>query len=426
MATLGEITHGGIVDIPTGDGGALDTGTMALQFAGKKLEVYCIDLHHETAEGAKYSETDWDKSTLSGNLEAGKIAWILNHSYPSLTAEQVSWATGIRSLSEDSAAAGTQAAIWHFSDHVDAVPRDPAAAELTKWLVSHVVNINEPTPSLQLSPSNTGGKSNDKIGPIRVTTNAPIVNLKLSAPDGVTIVDNDGLMAASAANGDDLFISVPRGMAPGSAELTATATTSLPVGRAFKAVDASSQTMILAGPVTVPVTANASAQWAEGSHGAIPSANAREICDKGGVLVELENAGDKPGAFTVDGKPATVKSGGTASVLVAVPEGGKYDIKVTGPESFNKEFTGALKCQLTPGSTPTASSTFLPRPPVPTPPPGSSAGGGHLAVTGSGVRPLAGAAGIVLVVFGGAMIWFLRRRDNLAAKPDQPQEPPTD
>ncbi|MBL1087572.1 Cys-Gln thioester bond-forming surface protein [Streptomyces actinomycinicus] len=392
-ATLGDFVHADEVEIQGEDGYELTAGTSSLTLDGQELQVYCIDLYHGAVDGAAYTETDWSNSTLSGNPDAGKIGWILGHSFPNLSPEQVAQSAGIDSLDEDTAAAGTQAAIWHFSDKVDAVPHDQAAARLTEWLTSHAEDAGEPKPTLQLSASTLAGNSNERIGPVTVTTSADTIGLTLDdSPDGVRIVDGQGHPVTSAGNGDQLYFSVPPGAASGRARLTATAVSPPTVGRAFKAVDGSSQTLILGGSAPVSVTAEVSVNWAEGSHDVIPAANAEEHCDKGGVLVTLQNSGDEPWSTTVAGQEAVVKPGGSADVLVKVREGDAYDIEVTGPGGFSKRFQGALKC---------TSSTFRPTPPAAAPGTSGSSGGGGLARTGGGSAPVVmGLVGVAAALTG--------------------------
>ncbi|MFH0518530.1 thioester domain-containing protein [Streptomyces sp. M41] len=402
VATLGGTVHGDVIEVRDGDGYELTAGTQALTLNGQELQVYCVDLHHGTVEGASYAETGWSNSTLSDNHEAGKIAWILSHSYPHLDVENLAQETGIDGLNPDTAAAATQAAIWRFSDQVDATPRDEAAAQLTEWLTSHAVAVDEPRPTLQLSSSSVAGKSGEKIGPITVTTSATSVELRVSgAPDGARIVNAQGQPVTSAHNGEEVFFSVPTGAAPGSARLTATALSAPSLGRVFKAVDGTSQTLILAGSAAVPVTAEATVEWAGASNDVIPAANAEERCDKEGVLVTLENSGDESWSTQVGGQHAVVDAGGSTDVLVKVRDGDTYDIEVAGPGGFSKRFEGALKC---------TSSTFQPKAPGAEPGPKGSTGTGVLAQTGGGsasvLLALVGSAAIL----GGSLLLVVRHR----------------
>jgi len=417
VATLGNFIHYGRVEItgPQGDEKAYG-GTVALNLGGQSLSVYCIDLYHDTQAGVQYTETDWNKSTLSGNPNAGKIQWILNNSYPDLSVSQVESETGVQGLTQDSAAAATQAAIWHYSDNVVATPQGHAAQALTTWLEANATTTAEPSPTLQISPASVAGKSGEKVGPVTVTTSANSVDLQLTAPSGVTVVDSKGQPATTASNGEQLFFDVPAGTAAGSAQLTASTTTNVPVGRAFAAIDGTSQTMILAGTAPVAASAVASAQWAP--KGVIPAANATASCSKGGVEVTLSNAGDQPWTTTVGGQSVTVQGGSSSTVLVKVAEGAAYDITVTGPNGFSKEFKGALECKPTtpggPTATPSAPASSAPATPT-TPSASASPVGGKLASTGtSSATPIIGGVGAALVLIGGGTVFFLRKRGRNA------------
>jgi TQXA domain-containing protein/LPXTG-motif cell wall-anchored protein len=401
VATLGDFLHYGKIDI-AGEQGVAYGGTVALQDGGQQLAVYCIDLHHDTQDGVKYKETGWDQSTLSNNPERGKIEWILQHSYPVVAPGTLASEAGVGNLSADQAAAATQAAIWHYSDGVDATPENSAAAKLTAWLEQNAQNTAEPAPSLAIAPASVAGRSG-KLGPLTVTTSASTVDVRLNAPSGVQLVDASGQPVSTASNGEKLYVDVPKGSSAGTAQVTADAVTSLPVGRAFKAVDGTSQTMILAGTAPVSVTANAQAQWAP--QGPVPAANAKESCTAGGVEVTLGNGGDQLWTTTVAGQPVSVKPGDTTSVLVKEKEGAAYSITVTGPGGFTKTFAGAFTCK------PTGGTSLPSAAPTPVASASASPTGPALAETGSSSATpvIAGVAG-ALVVVGGATVFLLRKR----------------
>ncbi|WP_042376010.1 thioester domain-containing protein [Streptacidiphilus melanogenes] len=393
-AVLGDFLHAGRIDV---DGGVAYGGTVALQDDGRQLAVYCIDLHHDTHDGVRYQETGWARSTLSQNPDRGKIQWILEHSYPVVTAATLAGDIGASHLTDDQAAAATQAAIWHYSDHVDAQPENPAAAELTAWLEQHARDTAEPAPSLALSPASVAGRGG-MLGPVTVATSGSSVHVSLTGPAGVRLVDAAGRLVTGAVDGEKLYVDVPKGAAAGSAEVDASTTTALPVGRAFKAVDGSSQTMILAGTAPVSVKAAAQAQWAP--QGPVPAAVAREDCGRSGVDVTLTNGGDQPWTAKVGTLTETVAPGATKTVLVKEKEGQTYTITVTGP-NLTRTFTGALTCRPTGGS-------HLPSP-MPTP----SASSSHppLAETGAGgATPVIAAIGAGLVLVGGAAVLVVRKR----------------
>ncbi|WP_042363822.1 thioester domain-containing protein [Streptacidiphilus neutrinimicus] len=393
-ATLGDFLHAGRIDV---DGGVAYGGTVALQDGGQQLAVYCIDLHHDTHDGVQYQETGWAQSTLSQNPDRGKIQWILQHSFPVVSAATLAGDIGASGLTDDQAAAATQAAIWHYSDHVDAQPENGTAAQLTAWLEQHAQDTAEPAPSLALSPASVAGRGG-LLGPVTVATSGSSVDVSLTGPSGVRLVDAAGKPVTSAVNGEKLYVDVPKGTAAGSAEVDASTTTALPVGRAFKAVDGSSQTMILAGTAPVSVKAAAQARWAP--QGPVPAANATQDCKQGGVDITLTNGGDQPWTARVGALTETVAPGATKTVLVKEKEGQKYTITVTGP-NFTRTFTGALTCQPTGGS----------HLPSPTPTPSASSSQPPLAETGaSSATPVIAGIGAGLVVVGGAAVFLLRKR----------------
>jgi LPXTG-motif cell wall-anchored protein len=250
-----------------------------------------------------------------------------------------------------------------------------------------------------------------------VHTNADTVSVGLtpSTPSGVKLVDKDGKEVTSAADGSELYFDVPAGT-EGTAALSVSATTTVPVGRAFTAVDSTSQTQILAGSSDSTVTAAATAAWAK--KGAIPAVSAEVNCAKGGVDVTAANEGDEDFTFQLAGKEYTVAPGGSETITVPVAEDQAYSITITGPDDFTKTFEGVLDCETAATSSASPSSS----------PSAASAGGtsevtagtttGDLAETGaSSATPVIAGVAIALLVIGGAAVFLLRKK-----KPGRPAE----
>ncbi|MFB7913489.1 LAETG motif-containing sortase-dependent surface protein [Streptomyces sp. NPDC056061] len=382
---------------------------------GGKLKTYCIDIHNPTQDRAKYLETPWGQTSLGGNKNAGKIRWILEHSYPQVDdLAALAKEAGTGPLTEKTAAAGTQVAIWRYSDDVDVEATDKAAEELADWLEKSAVNQDEPKASLALDPAAVSGKSGERLGPITVHTNAgqASVTPPADAASGVKITDKDGRPVTGAANGAQIYFDVPAGAADGSASLTVQATTSVPVGRAFAGVT-KSQTMILAGSSESTVSANATATWAK--KGAIPAVSAEKNCTKGGVDVTATNKGDEAFTFELAGKKHTVEAGKSETVTVPVGEDQAYDITVTGPEGFSKTFKGVLDCKTggskTGGGHDTQTEGEQPAPATSGGSAGTTDSTGDLAETGgSSATPVIAGVAIALVVVGGGAVFLLRRR----------------
>ncbi|MFF7654542.1 Cys-Gln thioester bond-forming surface protein [Streptomyces sp. NPDC007983] len=388
---------------------------------GGSIQTYCIDLHNPTQSKAKYEEKSWSQTSLANNREAGKINWILQNSYPQVNdlAELASKA-GSGALTEKTAAAGTQVAIWRFSDRakVDAV--DPAAEKLADYLEKSARNLAEPKASLSLDPPAVSGKAGERLGPVKVRTNAESVTLTPgteAAGSGVRLVDKSGKTITSAANGGEVYVDVPADAADGSASLTAQAATKVPVGRAFSS-DTKSQTQILAGSSESTVSASATAHWAE--KGAVPAVTAEKNCAEGAVDVTADNKGDEAFTFTLLNQKYTVGAGQSKTVSVPVNEDRSYKFSVRGPNGFSKTFSGVLDCK-TAGSDSDLPSTKA------GPASAGGAGGGEivsgdttavdatadgdLAETGSSSStPLIAGIAIALVVAGGGAILFVRKK----------------
>jgi TQXA domain-containing protein/LPXTG-motif cell wall-anchored protein len=380
---------------------------------GGSIQTYCIDLHNPTQSKAQYEEKSWSQTSLANNADAGKINWILQNSYPQvndLTA--LAKKAGSGALTEKTAAAGTQVAIWRFSDHANVDAVDPAAEKLADYLKKSAQNLGEPKASLSLDPPAVSGKAGDRLGPIKVSTNADSVTLTPgtdAASSGVKLVDKSGKAITSAANGGEVFFDVPAGAADGSASLTVQAATKVPVGRAF-ASDTKSQTQILAGSSESTVSATATADWAK--KGAIPALSAEKDCAKGGVDITASNKGDEAFTFELLGQKYTVEAGRSKTVTAPVKEDQSYKFAIKGPNGFKKTFSGVLDCKTT--SSGGSSSDTPSSQPHPASAGGSTGGdttGGDLAETGSSSStPVIAGIAVALVVVGGGAIFFVRKK----------------
>ncbi|MFF8843016.1 Cys-Gln thioester bond-forming surface protein [Streptomyces sp. NPDC015127] len=387
---------------------------------GGQLKTYCIDIHNPTQSQAKYLETPWDQTSLGSNKNAGKIRWILEHSYPQVD-DLAALAKGADagSLTAETAAAGTQVAIWRFSDGADVEALDPQAEKLADWLETSAKDVAEPKASLSLEPNAVSGKAGSRIGPVTVRTDAGQVTVTPpadAAASGIKITDEAGKPVTSAANGSKLYFDVPAGAADGTASLSAQATMSVPVGRAFASAS-KSQTQILAGSSQSTVSATATATWAK--TGPIPSVTAEKNCAKGGVDITAGNKGDSPFTFELAGIKHTIPAGESRTVTVPVAEDQAYDFTITGPGGFKKNFKGVLDCKTQ--GTPQPGTETPSSQPSPASAGGTSAGAegpeGDLAETGgSSATPMIAGIAIVLVLIGGGAVLFLRRKTSAAGE----------
>ncbi|WP_240119722.1 MULTISPECIES: Cys-Gln thioester bond-forming surface protein [unclassified Streptomyces] len=414
-ATIGGLkTYGAAVIHDAGGDQQVPAGLFEMSVdGGGTLQTYCVDLHTPTQRDAKYHETPWSGTSLAANKDAGRIRWILQHSYPQVNdlaalAERAGIGSG---LTEQDAAAGTQVAIWRYSDgadgaDVDAV--DPQAEKLADYLQKSARNLPEPKASLTLDPPAVSGHPGDLLGPVTVHTDAAIATVvppSDAAMSGVRIVGQDGKPITMAKEGSHLFFQVPEDADDGSAELTVQASTTVPVGRAFTA-EGRSQTQILAGSSESTVAATATAGWAR--QGAIPALSAARNCTGGGVDITAANAGDEPFTFELMGVEHTTPAGASRTVTIPLLEDQAYDFTISGPGGLAKRFTGVLDCKTQGGGSDITTQTLSePSPAV--------VGGGaphtDLAATGgSGATPLIVGTALAMVVLGGGSLLLTRRK----------------
>ncbi|MEO3973926.1 LAETG motif-containing sortase-dependent surface protein [Streptomyces sp. CAU 1734] len=383
---------------------------------GGRLKTYGADIQKPAQEQARYLETAWDQTSLGTNRNAGKIRWILRHSYP-LVDDLAQLAKDARTgpLTPETAAAGTQVAIWRHADGSDVRALDPAAEKLADWLERQARNSPEPRASLSLEPAAVTGLPGDRLGPVTVRTDADRVDLippaDTPASGGATVTDAAGKPLTSVVNGAKVYFDIPADAPDATATLTARATTSIPVGRAFSSTTRS-QIQILAGSSESAVSARTSAGWAK--TGPIPAVTDRKNCAKGGVDITAGNNGDAPFTFELAGTEHTVPAGATRTVTLPVAEDQAYDFTVTASGGFSRTHRGVLDC-LTIGAATEVTATEAP---VSQLAPASVGGGsagleGDLAATGgSGATPLITGGAITLVVIGGAAVFLLRKKKS--------------
>lgn len=425
VATLGGLqTYAQAVIRDNGTSQEVPAGLFEMSVdGGGTLQTYCIDVLNPTQKDAKYQETPWSGTSLNGNKDAGKIRWILQNSYPQVNdLAALAQKAGARALTEQSAAAGTQVAIWRYSDGADVQAVDPQAEKLADYLYKSARGSAEPKASLTLDPPAVSGRAGERLGPVTVRTDADAVSVTPpadSVASGVKVVGKDGKPVTSATNGSQLFFDIPKGTPDGSAALAVQASTTVPVGRAF-ASESRSQTQILAGSSESTVSATASATWAK--KGAIPALSAEKNCAKSGVDITASNKGDRPFTFRLMGLKHTIEAGTSRTVTIPLQEDQPYDFTIKGPNGFEKRFKGVLDCQ-TEGST-IGNKTE----PVADPSPASAGGTGtgtgtdDLAETGgSSATPMIAAIAVLMVVLGAAAMFLLRKKKDPTSA-----EPPTE
>ncbi|MFB7054444.1 thioester domain-containing protein [Streptomyces vinaceus] len=231
---------------------------------GGMLQTYGVGVTGNAQPQARYTESGWNGSLLAGNGEAGRIRWVLEHSYPQLNdLAGLAKAAGAGALTAESAAAGTQVAIWRLADGAQVEAADPAAEKLADYLQRSAGKLPEPPASLGLDPGRVSGPVGTRLGPVTVRTGAQSVTVTpdaAAAAMGVRVVDAEGRPVTTAANGSKLYFEVPAGTPDGSASVTVQGSTKVPVGRVFTS-EVPSQAQIVAGSSQSALAATTSAVW---------------------------------------------------------------------------------------------------------------------------------------------------------------------
>ncbi|MFL1382323.1 thioester domain-containing protein [Nocardiopsis protaetiae] len=265
------------------DGSLQNTTLFTLKLEdGGTFSTYCIDLKTGIRGSAWYVEDAWANYPGQGAFAApGKVHWILQNSYPTISAAQLAEAAGLdarttQRFKEEQAIAATQAAIWHFTNGAKVTARDTNGVELVyKYLIENAVDLpQEPGPSLSITPGTAEGEAGSKVGEFTIETNAASVPVVVDAPEGVELVDlATGEPVSTVENGDKVAFDVPADAAAGEASFSLETGAEVSAGRLFKGEDPSkpTQTLITAKTEKVTVSASASATWTEKTGGEEPT-----------------------------------------------------------------------------------------------------------------------------------------------------------
>lgn len=253
---------------------------------GTKLQMYCVEINTDVSS-KKMIERPWDdypSATSPFNEGREEINWVLHHGYPVKGADaltEVLAGKGValnNGINKKEALTATQAAVWHYSDGVDIDLDDPltggnTASEadvvaLYKYLTGpdNIGIGDQPTPALQVSPTELEGEAGTRIGPFTVNTNGEVQGLASDLPEGVKITDLDGveLDATKIKNGTQVFLDVPADAAEGEGSFELTATASVDTGRLFVGKDYEqnpTQSLIVATAESSEIVAKGAAKW---------------------------------------------------------------------------------------------------------------------------------------------------------------------
>ncbi|WP_199440780.1 thioester domain-containing protein [Umezawaea beigongshangensis] len=328
--------------------GVTYTGLIGLGIEGADTvaHTYCVELPEPVKGDAGMVEVPWDahpRPESGFHQNRDKVNWILAHSYPSIEVDALRAAVKIDDLTVREAIAGTQAAIWHFSDNDELdlanplrggetdeddkpVDQDPAdVVALYQYLTSDAnTGLGETKPSLDVAPLLQKGKAGDKIGPFTITTTAGEIAVEGEMPVGVLLTDAEGkpftpaedgrfTVADASAKTVDVYVTVPADAAAGSAKFSVHADSRVDAGRLFIRGDENkkTQSLIVASPVDVELDAAAAAEW-EGAQVEVPPTTTTPVsttpAPETSTTTSAPSSSDVPSSTTT---PAPVAGGGS-------------------------------------------------------------------------------------------------------------------
>jgi TQXA domain-containing protein len=256
---------------------------------GSTVDAYCVQVRRGSDPEHELVEQPWDAfpdadSPFHANRD--EINWILHNSFPVVGRQALQRTlrdSGVTlhngGLNREEAISGTQAAIWHFSDGVDLNRNNPLPVvgrgfdrdvlALYDYLTgdANVGLGDQPSPALEVSPSELSGEAGERIGPFTVTTTGNVTKLNADLPDGVTITDADGeeLTAKRIEDGTELYLDVPADAEDGEVTIELIARAGIDTGRLFVGENYGkgnkTQSLITAKSTRTKITVTIGADW---------------------------------------------------------------------------------------------------------------------------------------------------------------------
>ncbi|MEU6858442.1 Cys-Gln thioester bond-forming surface protein [Glycomyces sp. NPDC046736] len=228
------------------------------------LVVYCIDIKTPLDTESPYAEGDWEESGVP-NLE--QVRWVLYNGFPNVGAKDLIEDSGAEVNPEWSDAkvdevayAGTQAAVWFFTDDWTLLTDNPvkggnngedeAVLAVYEHLTEDTGRVPDPSEYvLDLDGEESAAYHNGRFGPYILRSNAGAVTL---TAEGGKLETPDGQKVESLFDGEPFWIVLDEG----SDEITVkgSAAYDLPIGRVFLATNDEA----LSGDAVNPLTAGES------------------------------------------------------------------------------------------------------------------------------------------------------------------------
>jgi TQXA domain-containing protein len=266
------------------DGVSAETALYRLLVDGAaSVPAYGAALGDGVDVGAAYDETAWT-APAAPTPDPGPLTWIVRNSYPRLDLDRLRAESGVPGLTEEAAIAGTQAAVWHYTDGTDLAAAGGGNAPEVRALYDHLVagavvhGAATAPPTLSVTPERVeGADPAGPIGPLTVrTTAAGPVAVSVRGAPGVRLTDAEGAEVTRVADGAEFELrvdpSVPEGVATvyASAEDAAVAPGLLFTGRD----GVQTRPLVTAGSAVAEATVAVTVDWSAAAPSPPPAAEA--------------------------------------------------------------------------------------------------------------------------------------------------------
>ena len=234
-----------------------EAGLLKLDVGGSEELGYCIDFFDRTSTETPLPEEEWDEVDVANRDTVGRI---LGSYHPVGVGPEGYEIEG----TDRQKAAGTQAAIWHFTNNfnLDAPTGDPKLGPDYEGVYANYQKILAAveagalpqiggTVTLSIDgDTDVEAAPGDLVGPF--TVNTSVVSVELIAGGGATLHNEDGsAFEGPASDGDKFWISASEG---GVASASAVATGIESGVRAFTHPHKQDMAFVVATPVEVPAS----------------------------------------------------------------------------------------------------------------------------------------------------------------------------
>lgn len=239
---------------------------------------YCIELDVSARYDIGMKVGDWD--SFPGNNEfkkdkdvREKVAWIVFNSHPNVDLDSVIEATGIDGLTEKEAIAGTQAAIWTFTEKnfefKGLTSNDKAAEKRVQALVDYLTGdantgqAESQKPYIKANASDETGVAGSLVGPITFEASASTVEVQVTGDYPLVDENGEEVDLKKVPTGTELYIDVPEDAEAGEATVSSSISgeqlSGMLVTNAKK--DQRTQTLMISRSEQVDVKAEATVKW---------------------------------------------------------------------------------------------------------------------------------------------------------------------